>query len=591
MIVSSFMLGAVAVAVITHPIWGKKEEDNSPPATTDPHATFSRKSLLPRSKNFYDIVVVGSGIGGLLVAALMARLQRKKVLVLEQHTNVGGCMHRFRIGDHVFESGGGVHYVGKLDAEMQALLHAAAPNATWPPAQGTCYDQVGVAGRITAHLRTGRRKWIGTVMSKARGREERQAALAAIRELERAAEAARWGALLKVVPHCLGRTTWRLLRLVERFTGWRLAPYYHRHTFNQAVAGAPEACKKVMVAQSGNLGTGPGEAPAAMHAAMVKHFWGGAHVPDLDLLVKDMTATIAAAGGQVVTNAMVQSITVVRGRACGVLVGQPNSSCFVSVGAREAVVVATGLANTVKLLGEDAPRSLQRIVRDVVGRPSVCHVHLFVGLDGPLSEPLSAANVWHHADEEDWLEAQHEHLNATTTEAFAVGEAPPSPVFISSAAAKRGEQHAAHPTVVVIAEANPEWFTGRQTSHDYRALKDRIRGRLLGVLYSYYPQCRGRVQVAKVGTPLSSLDFIGTRESHGLSMRAGPRFGNPAVAMALRPKTPIPGLFISGQDVVANGLAGAMAGAALCTHVLGRYGVPSCLGTGLVNAAQRTERA
>ncbi len=41
-----------------------------------------------------DAVVIGSGIGGLSVAALMAKAG-KKVLVLEQHDQAGGCCHTF----------------------------------------------------------------------------------------------------------------------------------------------------------------------------------------------------------------------------------------------------------------------------------------------------------------------------------------------------------------------------------------------------------------------------------------------------------------------------------------------------------------
>ncbi|CAH1277367.1 RETSAT [Branchiostoma lanceolatum] len=58
-----------------------------------------------------DAVVVGSGIGGLGVAAMMAKAG-KRVLVLEQHDQAGGCCHTFI--EKGFEFDVGVHYIGEM---------------------------------------------------------------------------------------------------------------------------------------------------------------------------------------------------------------------------------------------------------------------------------------------------------------------------------------------------------------------------------------------------------------------------------------------------------------------------------------------
>ena len=55
-----------------------------------------------------DIVVIGAGTSGLAFASLMARCG-KKVVVLEQHTVIGGASHMFELGDgYLFDSG--LHY-------------------------------------------------------------------------------------------------------------------------------------------------------------------------------------------------------------------------------------------------------------------------------------------------------------------------------------------------------------------------------------------------------------------------------------------------------------------------------------------------
>ena len=60
----------------------------------------------------FDTIVVGSGIGGLAVAALLAKAGGQRVLVLERHYSPGGLTHVFhRPG---FEWDVGVHYVGQV---------------------------------------------------------------------------------------------------------------------------------------------------------------------------------------------------------------------------------------------------------------------------------------------------------------------------------------------------------------------------------------------------------------------------------------------------------------------------------------------
>jgi all-trans-retinol 13,14-reductase len=61
----------------------------------------------------FDGIVIGSGIGGLAVASLLARLEGRCVLVLERHSVLGGLTQQFKRPDgRRFDVG--VHYVGDV---------------------------------------------------------------------------------------------------------------------------------------------------------------------------------------------------------------------------------------------------------------------------------------------------------------------------------------------------------------------------------------------------------------------------------------------------------------------------------------------
>lgn len=67
---------------------------------------------MTETEKLYDFIVVGSGIGGLVSAAILG-MEGHSVLVLEKNHQIGGSLQVFSRDKCVFDTG--VHYIGSLD--------------------------------------------------------------------------------------------------------------------------------------------------------------------------------------------------------------------------------------------------------------------------------------------------------------------------------------------------------------------------------------------------------------------------------------------------------------------------------------------
>ena len=65
-----------------------------------------------KPKSHYDIVIVGSGLGGLVSAIIMAK-EGYSVCVLEKNQQFGGNLQTFARSKSIFDTG--VHYIGSLN--------------------------------------------------------------------------------------------------------------------------------------------------------------------------------------------------------------------------------------------------------------------------------------------------------------------------------------------------------------------------------------------------------------------------------------------------------------------------------------------
>src|ERR1035438_2564514 len=110
----------------------------------DPGKSYSYKQAQLAEE--WDAIVIGSGIGGLTAAALLAKHGGKRVLVLERHYVAGGFTHSFHRPGYVWDVG--VHYIGQVQdptSPLRAVFdHLTRGRLKWNP-MPEVYDLIRIA--------------------------------------------------------------------------------------------------------------------------------------------------------------------------------------------------------------------------------------------------------------------------------------------------------------------------------------------------------------------------------------------------------------------------------------------------------------
>ena len=549
---------------------------------------YSRKKVPPA----LDAIVIGSGMGGLSCAALMARAGRR-VLVLEQHYIAGGATHAFKDGGYEFDTG--VHYVGNIDKRKRYLRLITRPGdeIQWDPMGRHPWDAGGPSGTydeihmgtptgvpMAVNLKAGKDRYVAELCHHFPGAQNR----ASVEEwVRRCTEASRKDLFfhLKVSHH-----HWlsRLINCVASTT-------FFAHTQKTADQVAREVAphnpqlRAALLGQCGDYGALPSQESFFLHASVANHYFEGGFYPrgGSDTIASKIIPVIEQGGGRCLV-----------GQGVAALLLSPTASKVVGVELENGdrihapqIISACGVFNTYrKLLPPHAvPRGIMAKV-DQVGT-SCTMLCLFVGMRGtPTELRLRSSNLWH------WPQADYDAMMASFK---ADPHSAPLPYFLGFPCAKDSTWETRYPNrsnAVILTSASFDWFapwastswpqtpqgqpgkrgTGQEgaSQEDYDQLKDMFQARLLEALYAHYPQCRGRVEYAKVGTSLTFNHYLRSHQGEVYGLASHPtRF---QADDWLRPRTPVGGLFMTGQDVTTLGVTGALMSGVLTAHAALGYG-------------------
>lgn len=506
----------------------------------------------------YDAIVIGSGIGGMTTAASLSEMG-KKVLVLEQHYTAGGFTHAYSRNGYEWDVG--VHYIGDVGYPTMARKlfdFVSEGNLKWA-AMDDVYDRI-ILGEESYDFIAGKENFVAEMKKRfPNDGEAIDKYMVMVREVNKGM---RWFTMSKLM------RPWQ--QKAFSIAGKKLFPDYFNKTTYDVLRSITDNEKliSVLVGQWGDNGMSPKKGSFLIHCLIAKHYFNGGFYPvgGASQMAETIIPKIQAGGGEVFTYAEVSEIIVEKGKAVGVRMKDGTDI------RAPQIISNAGAFNTFgKLLPQDVAekhgylKNLKKVKR------SFTNVGLFIGLKGDTeSLQLPKTNLWIYPD------GNHdENVNN-----FVEDHTSPLPVvYVSFPSAKDPSFQSRYPgrsTIEIVAPASfdawEKWkgTTWGKRGEDYEEFREYFAERMLEALYKQMPHLRGKIDYYEASTPLSTEFFCYYDEGEIYGLDHDPsRFEQ----HWLQPKTSIPGLWLTGQDALSCGVAGAMiAGFLTAIQILGLKG-------------------
>jgi ferredoxin-NADP reductase/phytoene dehydrogenase-like protein len=483
-----------------------------------------------------DVVVIGSGMGGLAAARTIAQFGGKRVLVLEQHYTLGGMTHEFsRAGRYEF--GTGLHYISANAGPFLEFMTDGRVQLSPLPDD---YDVLHFPGFDFAVPATKER-------FRARLAERFPAEADAIDGFFRTTRRAMSG--------LAARNVFASFSAGVRKVGWpiveQLFPSTYRSLRDQLSRSFRDPhLRAVLAARWGLYGIPPASSAFGYHAAVPLTFFmeGTAHpVGGPKELARIILEILQRYGVVLRPRQRVNEIVVERGKVAGVDVEDTATGRRYRI-RTNTVVSAAGVRNTYALIGKSQE------LADLPGEPSA--VMLFLGMEwSPAAFGIRGENHWFMPDLDD-----HDGFRR-----------PPGEGTLYVSFASLNNPAARFHTVEVLELVDPavvdQWrgTPAEERPESYRELKDDLTGRLIARLEERWPGFRDAIAFAELATPLSFETY-----QHSV---LGSFYGLAATPQRLRSpragcRTPVRGLFVAGQDAWGSGVVGALAGGLMAANAV-----------------------
>ena len=480
----------------------------------------------------YDAVIIGSGLGGLECAHILSKAGMS-VLLLERGTQAGGCLQSYRRHGLAFDTG--FHYVGGLDKGQSlhsAFRHLGLLRLPWQRLDNH-FDRVTI-GNQTFSFAQGYDAFVETLTVAFPAERD---ALNKYADMLKQCGEQQFDALN---PQTEESSV--LSRLFETSAYQYLTETFHDPLLINVLCGT--SLKMELRKESLPLFTF-----AHGNGSFIESSWR--LKGDGSLIINSLADDVRMHGGEIICNAEVQELVEKDGKLVHAVCS--NGEIY------EGTIFISNIhpAVTCNLVKQSS--RMKKVYRSRITHLENTFGMFTVSLRiKPQTLRYFNWNQYIYKEPDVW--------------AFHLKNNPVSGVLVSCRIPEDGSKYVQQ--VDLLTPMN--WSECEQWSHtevgrrgeDYKAMKKRVADECITLAERFIPGLRDRITGCYTSTPLTYRNYTLTPEGSAYGLRKD--FRNPMITL-LSPRTPIPNLLLTGQNLMLHGLHGVtMTALFTCAEVLGK---------------------
>lgn len=483
----------------------------------------------------FDIIIIGSGLGALVSGAILSK-EGKKVLILEKGKKIGGLLHTFKRDQTVFSTG--MNYIGSL--KEGGFLHqyfkylGITEQLNLKRMDMDAFEEISFEGDNKSY-------------AYAQGKESFEEKL--ISKFPN--ESAKILDYSNRIWHITDRFPLLYLHDYEKITKGDDYLYGGAYEYIQRVT-KNQRLRNVLGATNSLYGGRKGKTPLYVHALVNRQFIESAHrfVGGSQPLADALQNKILAAGGQVLTRTRVTKISTTN-----------INDTWVETEEGERYVGRNIISNihpaqTLAMLDDERLKPVYR--RRIETLPNTVGFFNMYLVFKANAFPYLNRNYYHFMENDVWSMNQ----DACTW---------PGYFMFYTGCSSQDQKWADNANVMTYLNYDEviKWkgTTKGMRGEDYEEFKQYKAEVLLQSLELKFPGIRSKIKSYYSATPLTYEHYIGAPEGAAYGIEKD--HNNPYKTIVL-PKTKIPNLYFTGQNLNMHGALGVTIGAVLtCSEILG----------------------